>query len=232
MDSYQARLQKQRAYRRRRILFVPKDLQNLAAWYRFNTGITVTGAGVSQWDDQSGNGRHLLQGTDANRPSLESDGSILGDGVTQYLKAAAFTLVAPTTVYILAKPITWTADDRWFDGNTANSGSLQSFLATPQIRLRATSGLSTISPPLGSYSIVTSVINGASSSSTLNNVTPVTGDVGADNMGGFTLFARGDNLAASNLQVKEVAIFSEAHDLVKRNQMIEYLASVGGVQLT
>lgn len=39
-----------------------------AAWFRQGAGITVTGSGVSQWDDQSGNGRHLLQGTDAARP--------------------------------------------------------------------------------------------------------------------------------------------------------------------
>lgn len=31
-------------------------------------GITQTGRGVSQWNDQSGNGNHLVQATDANRP--------------------------------------------------------------------------------------------------------------------------------------------------------------------
>ena len=57
--------------------FAPDDLDNLVAWYQFNIGITVTGAGVSTWADQSGNGNDLLQSTDADRPSHESDGTIL-----------------------------------------------------------------------------------------------------------------------------------------------------------
>jgi hypothetical protein len=38
-----------------------------AAWFRRGDW-TVTGSGISQWNDSSGNARHLLQGTDANRP--------------------------------------------------------------------------------------------------------------------------------------------------------------------
>lgn len=41
---------------------------NLLANWRADTGITITGAGVSKWDDQSGNGHHLTQTVDADRP--------------------------------------------------------------------------------------------------------------------------------------------------------------------
>lgn len=44
--------------------FTPSDISGLKLWTRFNSGITETGSGVSQWDDVSGNGNHLLQGTE------------------------------------------------------------------------------------------------------------------------------------------------------------------------
>ena len=41
--------------------FLPSQLSGLKAWYRFNSGITEAGSGVSQWDDQSGNGNQMFQ---------------------------------------------------------------------------------------------------------------------------------------------------------------------------
>lgn len=72
---------------------------NLAAWYRGDvTGVVVTGSGVSQWTDQSGNGRHVLQGTDAARPPFTASdarfgnrGSVNPDGAVtnpDFLKAS------------------------------------------------------------------------------------------------------------------------------------------------
>jgi hypothetical protein len=76
--------------------FQPNQVANLAAWFRLGVGITETGQGVSQWDDQSGNGRHLKQGTDGARPSKQSDGSILFNGSDEFLKCDAFTFSQPT----------------------------------------------------------------------------------------------------------------------------------------
>ena len=46
-----------------------------AAWYKAESGITLNGSNVSQWDDQSGNGRHLVQATSARQPAyLASSG--------------------------------------------------------------------------------------------------------------------------------------------------------------
>ena len=44
----------------------------LEAWYRADTGVTPISGGVSQWNDQSGNGSHAMQGTANGRPSLSS----------------------------------------------------------------------------------------------------------------------------------------------------------------
>ena len=72
--------------------YLPSQEPNLIQWNRKNTGITVTGSGISQWDDVSGNGNHLKQGTDANRPSKEANGSVLTDGLAHYMQTDAYTL--------------------------------------------------------------------------------------------------------------------------------------------
>lgn len=214
--------------------FLPSDLAGLKLWTRFNSGITITGSGVSQWDDVSGNGNHLLQGTDASRPSKEVDGSILFDGIDDALKAVAFTLVQPETVYILGKQITWTNQDRWFDGEDSNSGTLLQNVSTPEINLYAGSFLTnSISITLDTDVVISSVLNSDNSVLQLNNDTPSTaGTIGAANMGGFTLAGKGGPPAQfANVQIKEVIVFNTAHDETARSQIINYLAGVGGLSI-
>lgn len=212
---------------------VPKiQIKNLAAWFKYNTGITVTGAGVSQWDDMSGHGRHLKQGTDTNRPALQSDGSILFDGVDNYLKCDAFTLDQPASVYFLGKQVTWTSTDTFFDGNTARSMRLFQVGSTPQIAIDAGAAAATNGNlAVDTYGVICVVYNGASSILQVNNTTATTGDVSTGNAGGFTLGANGNNLQFGHIQVKEVLIFNVAHNSQDRSNVIAYLASVGGLAL-
>ena len=208
--------------------FLPSDLANLELWTRFNQGITVTGSGVSQWDDVSGNGNHLKQGTDTNRPSKEGDGSILFDGVDNFLKADAFTLVQPETVYILFKQITWTSGNRTWDSGAASTTLFQTG-TTPSLSLFASATLAEVDLTLDTYGIVSSVVNGASSVLQLNNDSPITGNAGINDMGGFTLGARENASSFANIQVKEVLVYSVAHDATTRAEVISYLSSVGGL---
>jgi hypothetical protein len=207
---------------------------NPVAWYRYGAGITVTGAGVSSWTDQSGNGNHLLQGTDTNRPALQADNSILFDGTDNYLKAVAFTLVQPETVYLLMKQVTWTAADYIFDGNTVNSGALRQVSTTPRIDLFAGAQSSADNAGLAvdTWGVVTGVINGESSITMVNNTLTSNSGALSGDMSGFTLGARGDGAGAwSNIQVKEAIIFPVAHDAGQRAKVIAYLAQVGNLTI-
>lgn len=201
-----------------------------AAWFRFNTGITSALGLVSQWDDVSGNGRHLLQATETNQPTLEADGSITFDGVDNYLKCDAFTLDQPETVYLLMKQVTWTVDEYFVDGNASQTGGLQTITATPSFRQNA--GAVTAANEnlaVDAYGVVSAVFNGASSLSQVNLTASVAGDAGASNMGGFTLAARGTNTNFAHIQVKEVLIYAAAHDAATRARVIRYLAQVGNL---
>lgn len=200
-----------------------------AAWFRRGAGITVTGAGVSQWDDQSGSGRHLKQTSDTNRPALQADGSVLFDGVDNFLACDAFTLNQPETIYVLAKQVTWTINDLWFDGNAANSGMLQQLTGSPQIRIFAGSSVGNASVSLDTYVAVAAVFNAASSLLQINNGIPITGNAGAANMGGFRLCASPTPANFGNIQAKEVALFAAAHDAGTRFRINRAMGQLGAI---
>ena len=75
--------------------FTPIKLPNLKAWYNAadTSSISVTGNEVTQWNDLSGNGFHLSQGTSSKRPSsgtrtLNSKNVIDFDGTNDVLEAS------------------------------------------------------------------------------------------------------------------------------------------------
>jgi hypothetical protein len=212
--------------------FLPSQVSNLKAWYRFNSGITETGLGVSQWDDVSGNGNHLKQGTDLDRPQKQADGSILCDGIRQFLKADAFTLVRPEEIYLLGKQVTWTNQDRIYDGNTVNTGAVVQSAITPDVVAYAgAGGLTNSEWTLNTYAVLFTLFRSTSSAIQVNYGAEVTGDTGGGQMGGFTLGADGANGSFSNIQVMEAFIFGAANDAATRSRLINYLANVGGLSI-
>jgi len=208
----------------------PPELANLKLWARFNSGITITGSGVSQWDDVSGNGNHLKQGTDTNRPSKEAGGSILFDGVDNFLKADAFTLAQPETIYLLGQAVSHLSGDRFFDGNTASSGEMLLSGTTPQFSIYAGAFAGNNTDlVIGADSVISVVFNGALSLDQVDNNAPVTGNAGTSNMGGFILGAKATPSNYGNIQIKEICVFGSAHDAATRTKTIAYLSGVGGL---
>lgn len=196
-----------------------------AAYYPYATGITVTGSGVSQWDDASGNGRHLLQGTDGNRPAY-SGGIITFDGVDNYLRANAFTLVQPEWVVLVFKQISWTSGDRIIDGNATNSGVVYQTGTTPTVNTFAGTTTPTISTfAIDSLSVLTASFNGASSFLRDNLGTANVANAGANNMGGLVLGAAPDGSSASNIAVYELAVLPIAPTDEQQTSVISYLMS-------
>lgn len=62
----------------------PVDL-GASVWLRRGLGISVD-AGVSQWNDQSGNNRHFVQANTARQPSINEEGIVSFDGVDDFLR--------------------------------------------------------------------------------------------------------------------------------------------------
>jgi hypothetical protein len=74
----------------------PADVPNLTALYV--GGVGVTGTPISQWDDQSGAGRHMEQTTLALRPTNAS-GAPKSEGGSDYMTSTGFGTMQPATQY-------------------------------------------------------------------------------------------------------------------------------------
>jgi len=184
------------------------------AHYLATTGVTVA-TGVSQWDDQSGNGNHLVQATAAKQPLYTTDGLarpiITFDGVDDSL-SKAFTLSQPYTVYAVLTQEAWAAGRYIFSGVTFNAAVIQS-ATTPDIKAFAgVVGGAVSDLVVGTPNVMSVVFNGASSLLQVRQGTPWTGDAGAYNPGGLTVGAAVYGTSPSNISAYEFRVYDTAHD--------------------
>lgn len=117
-------------------------------WYRKNVGITESsgaGTGVSQWDDQIGTD-HIVQATLALRPALQGGGTILFNGLTQFLRVTfAAAMSNPITCGIRFKPpSSYAINAAHCDGAVLNTLRISNTDTSPQLQLYTNTG----SPPL------------------------------------------------------------------------------------
>lgn len=94
--------------------FSPANIAGLQLWLDATTGlfdatsggspVTTDGSAVARWEDQSGNTRHAIQATEANRPILKTaiknnKNVIRLDGASDSLKVNAFSLTTKRTIF-------------------------------------------------------------------------------------------------------------------------------------
>lgn len=186
------------------------------------------GTAAAQWDDISGNGRHV---TLSGSPTLNADGSYTFNGVNQYGTAGAFTLVQPTAVFFVVTQVSWTSGDVLFDGAGVAGGACQQTTSTPRISISAGSSACEISTvAVGTKAVVCAVFNGASSRLVRNLDVATAGNAGTNNMGGFTLAAIGGGAAAwSNIRAYEAVILPIAPSTAQRERIVAGLMARHGV---
>lgn len=203
-----------------------------AAWYRFGVGLTIASGACSQWADTTSNARHLIQATGALQPLLQTDGSLLFDGSNDFMQTLTFTLAQPTMLYMLFRQVTFTNGDLCCDGFTITSGNILQDTTSPNLSISAgTTAATNTGLAVNTYAIASVLFSGAASSFTINKKTPVTGNAGTTGMAGFTLGSDSGGNNAANIQVKEVILFSGAHDLTKQYAVVNYLSTIGGLGL-
>lgn len=208
---------------------------NIAAWYRYKRGLTNTSGKISAWADASTNSRDLVQTTAANRPTFLSDGTVVFDGSAQFMQST-FTLNQPCTIYMLVNQLTWTLNDVLIDGVTAAAQLIQT-ATTPGLTVNAGSALSANAAlPVNTWGVLGLVLNGASSLFRINAggpATAVSGNAGSNALGGITLGAARTPANYANIAVRELLVYSVAHDGATRHKVARYMgslaASVGGI---
>lgn len=194
------------------------------------TPATANNDPVGAWADQSGNGHDITQSTSGNRPLLKtaqinSLPGILFDGTNDVLKASAFTLNQPETVFIVYQVTGFTQGDVVFDGNSADT-MLYYQWNDPSNNTRMYAG--NILTPLestaaGNWLIFCGIFNNTSSQGRKNAGTAVTGTVGVSNAGGFTLGAEANIANWGNITVAEVIIYASALGTTDETSVRNYL---------
>lgn len=102
---------------RRSAAWTPLAFVGLRAWYRASSLSLADGAAVAQWDDESGNGYHISQGTGTKQPAYRTaDVSVDFDGSSDALVRTSIPAVsvARGLIAIVAKPDVNTTERFWF----------------------------------------------------------------------------------------------------------------------
>lgn len=171
--------------------------------------------------------RDLVQLTAAKQPAFSVVGgynTATGDGVDDYMKAAAFSFSQPESVYFVGSQVTWTLNDEIFDGFT--SGQRMAIIqlgTTPEIDLFA----GTVAPantawPVATKAVLRAIFNGAASSLGVNLSAATTGNANTQSGGGFTLGAANDGSTAANITFNEVILRSVADDATTQLRLAGY----------
>lgn len=214
------------------------SIAGVKAWYRADLG-TVIATGVSQWNDQSGNGNHLVQATGANQPIVVIGQNNLAalrfDSVNDFM-TVGFVLAQPMTVFIVYKLLTvgdGVVHDIIFDGWN-NSSMVLATDSSNVCYIYGGTALGTL--PLFSnkvYSYCTLNYNGGSSYMRTQGAQTASGNAGAASAGGFSIGGAGGGAGAgsrwSNIEVSEIIITNTTPSATELQLTESYLKNKYGL---
>ena len=188
------------------------------------------------WYDQSGNGRHLQQATQALQPRISNNGTFerLLQGIavrslagSNMLMRATFGLNQPLWATFSTQLTAWPAASEIIGGATAKAGLLNN---AGKLALTAASIADTGVAVPSTPSIVSYGLNGATSSIWVNGVQQ--GALlapGAGNPGGITLFGNELGSANADAMIGGLTVFSSILSTTDRQTLERALGSYWGI---
>lgn len=183
---------------------------------------------VSVWADAI-NSHDLAQTDGTGKCPIWSGDSITFNGTSQFMQAADdATLTQPITVYIVFDQLSYTSTDCIFEGKETNYCKL--YQSSTGTNIRAIAGGSAVSTApdlaLNAWGVLTVIFNGESSSISTNNAAPVTGNMGANAMGGFIIGSGSDGTGLwANISVGEIIIRKIVDSAGDQTIIYNYLAA-------
>lgn len=224
--------------------WTPRNVSNLAAWYRADLGITLSGSTVTAWADQSGNGdanRNLTSSTAPNYVSSDSNfnnrPSIDFSVASSYLRSGVWSVARnqPVTVFIVGKSPGTGSNAYWLDARVDTGSSQQALIQTSGNDIREfAGGFLTSSTTVTSPSVVAAVFHSTSSALYINNVTAnVTGDAGTQNCDGITVgnYAGGGGFNQDG-NICEVIVYFGTLSSTDFNNVMGYLGNRYAISVT
>lgn len=207
-----------------------------------NDGVNVTGTS-NVWSDLTGLGHHF-ETTNPNQPGYTAAGpngkpavtygSLTQKYVEHHLNMSGNIVGQPYAFFGLVKALSW-ADNGYIWGTNQNQarGLLAQSGSALLIKQYAGNFSVGVSLPLNTWTVISSIINGASSKLQLNNAAEVNQSPGAlDTPGGLIL---GNNTPGGSfsceMQVAAIVVVNALPNAASRTIIRDWLAWYGGITL-
>lgn len=211
--------------------WTPASLPGLAGWWDANDAATFSfssGVLVSQWNDKSGNGRHLAQADTAKQPSRNGamGGVSVVHGASRWLDTAAFTVAQPLSLIVAGIYPTSSGP-----GMVSSVGGNLQFYRAAAGQIRGYAGgveISINSYVTGSH-VTTLIFNGASSSFRMDGGAPVSGNPGtAGTTTGLRTTERNLAFPTNGYELAEIILCAGALGTTDRAAAEDYLRTKWG----
>jgi hypothetical protein len=123
------------------------------------------------------------------------------NGTSHFMQTVPFTYTRPENVFFVGKQITWTSNDRLFDGFTYQGATCRQATASPGFLIDAFSGTMGVNNDLAlnTLGIIRACFNTNYGKLIVNNSKLQIHPVGTYNMGGFTLGANANGTQQGNI---------------------------------
>lgn len=170
----------------------------------------------------------VSQSTDSKKPILTKGGYYFHTSAPRLKSSSIASLDQPTTIYLVLKQISWTANYQFIDGNTNASGTIRQFGTTPNISVTAGADSSASDKlPINQWGIIRVIFDGANGVFQIDDNDAITGNFGSNNMLGITLGGMGQtDIRHANFMLADI-IFRDIHDTTDNyNNIYNYLKSL------
>lgn len=218
--------------------FSPSDISGLTVWLdaAFKT---LNGSDVSQLNDLSGNGNHLVQATASDQPLWNSSDSnfnnlpsVSFDGINHSLEVATFVggaITQPNTIFLIGKLDANVGLEFAFDGGNAGTDRHTLYTITSGVKpfaIGAPTELAGNTDPGLTVHILGLQFNTTSSNLYMDGGTvEASGDVGADDMNGIMMGARFSSTFNGEWTIAEILVYNSSLSDADMNLVGNYLAS-------
>lgn len=210
--------------------FLPTDIAGIQFWSRADMGVTGS-APVTAWDDISGNARHLSSsngpafsatGGPNSTPMLDADGS-------DWMDSTSFSLAFPIHVFMIVRIDSNDNNDRVMAFGTVSDAATMTG-TTLQQNFGSAAGNS-ISPSTGTWYLVESFANGASSFMRLNGGAKSDGTNPGTNAisSGFTIFNRPQHNRPADCAIAEIVMYNAEITGADLAQLMAYFSNRYGL---
>jgi hypothetical protein len=120
----------------------PLEIDDCAMWFDASQGVTHSGGLVSQWNDSSGNARHIVQASDPLKPTYNAANAAYGGKPTvDWLTALVGTRLDRGSADTLTKPLTVFACCNFSNTSLTQVGLFDNASSTEFTFYRTTAGL-------------------------------------------------------------------------------------------